>query len=270
MKFNAYAENDTSVFGLHIKSCGHIFAKHGRKISRPNGRTDWLLFYVVKETETFYLNSKVNAPAGSFVIFKPYEPQEHIYLGDKTAEFYYVHFTADEHFDLLGLHSSTIYSVKPSATICSLFEAIIEEVQLTQPCYEEICVFKLLEIMSLLKRKVINSNVPHREYQNKIAFVIQKMNREYYQNNSLEEYAEMCRMSKFHFLRVFKEITGMSPLAYRNKIRMKYARELLEDTSMPVNEIGESLGYDSPSYFCDAFKKETGMSPSQFRKHAGN
>lgn len=267
MIFNAYANQAVNVMGVSIVSCGHVFAKNGRKIDRPNGRVDWLLFYVAKECETFYLNEeKVDAPAGSFVIFKPYERQQHVYLGDKTAEFYYVHFMAGEEFDLLGFKTSIVYTVKPSAAICSLFEEMVNEVQLKQPCYEALCVFKMMEILSLLKRKVIDLNIPHKEYYNKIAFVIQIMNREYFRNDTLEDYAQMCQLSKFHFLRKFEEITGMTPIAYRNKIRMEHARELLQDTTMPINEIGSMVGYDSQPYFCDAFKKEAGLSPAQFRK----
>ena len=92
------------------------------------------------------------------------------------------------------------------------------------------------------------------------------MNKELQKDYNLDEYAKMCNMSKFHFLRVFKSITGTSPLEYRNKIRIDHAKELLQDTTKPVNEIAAGLGYSSDAYFCDAFKKKIGVSPSQYRK----
>ena len=73
-------------------------------------------------------------------------------------------------------------------------------------------------------------------------------------------------MSKFHFLRVFKDITGTSPLEYRNSIRLDHAKELLEDTNIPINEISREVGYSSDTYFCDVFKTKIGMSPSSYRK----
>ena len=94
------------------------------------------------------------------------------------------------------------------------------------------------------------------------------MNREYKKNYTLDDYAKMCNMSKFHFLRIFKGITGASPFEYRNKIRLDHAKELLLDTPLPINEIGRSVGYSSNSYFCDAFKAKTGTSPSVYRKTA--
>ena len=71
-------------------------------------------------------------------------------------------------------------------------------------------------------------------------------------------------------MRVFKEITGVSPLEYRNKIRIDHAKELLEDDSIPVGEVGALVGYASASYFCDAFKKRTGYSPIQYRQMIKN
>ena len=52
MIWNAYSEEKVRNFGLNVKSCGHIFAKNGREINRPQGRGDWLLFYVFKGCET--------------------------------------------------------------------------------------------------------------------------------------------------------------------------------------------------------------------------
>ena len=54
MIFNVYARESEKVNGINLVSCGHIFAKSGREIYRPNGRDDWLLFYIAKESETFY------------------------------------------------------------------------------------------------------------------------------------------------------------------------------------------------------------------------
>ena len=76
----------------------------------------------------------------------------------------------------------------------------------------------------------------------------------------------MCCMSKYHFLRVFRQVTGRTPLEYRNEIRIRHARELLENSFLSVSEIGETLGYTSPAYFSDAFKRQIGISPATYRK----
>ena len=94
MIFNSYAKQKESLAGMHLVSCGHIFAKEGREIYRPKGREDFLLFYVAKGTETFYLARAERAKAGSFILFAPGEKQHHAYLESGTGEFafgYYIH-----------------------------------------------------------------------------------------------------------------------------------------------------------------------------------
>ena len=265
MRFTAYSDQKEAVFGIKIRSCGHIFAKCGREISRPEGRDDWLLFYVAKEHETFFLESEVEAPAGSFIIFRPGEKQHHIYRGNKTAEFYYIHFETED-ISFSELESSKMYRIEPSSEISGIFEEIINDIQLKRPCHEKLSVFKFLQIMGILERKALWGDDTHGKYLNEIEMVVQKINRDYFENVSLDEYARMCRMSKYHFLRVFENVTGMTPISYRNRIRLERAKELLKDTNLSVHDIGARVGYTSQSYFCDAFKKEVGVSPANYRK----
>ena len=266
MIFNAYQNTNTDLFGISIVSSGHIFAEQGRTISRPNGRSDYLLFYVAKGSEHLFLNTEVELTEGSFVIFRPFEKQLHIQKSPKISEFYFVHFNAPEGFDLFGLESSVAYFSKPSTKIIDLFEEIINELQSKQPVYEKLCATKLFNIFFLLKRKCERATNPLGQYTDKISFIIQKMNIEYEKNYSLEDYAQMCCMSKYHFLRVFKDVTGCSPIDYRNSIKLEHAKELLCETDNTIDEISMSVGYTSNAYFCNAFKSKFGISPSLYRK----
>jgi len=268
MIFNAYQDTNAGIAGISVVSCGHIFARKGRKIDRPSGRSDYLLFYIAKGQEHFFLEKEAIGKEGTFIFFRPFEKQKHIYEGDSGGEFYYIHFNAPDGFDLFGFESSALYDTKPSAKIRDIFEEIISELQTKQPAYEMVCVSRLFHIVSLLTRKAAKEATPQGRYFDRISFAIQNMNREYEKNHTLDDYAQMCNMSKFHFLRIFKDITGTSPLEYRNKIRLDHAKELLEDTSLPINEISQKTGYSSETYFCDAFKAKTGVSPSQYRKRS--
>ena len=63
----------------------------------------------------------------------------------------------------------------------------------------------------------------------------------------------------------FKAVYGSSIYQYMKTYRMQTARVLLQDTSRSVTEIAATLGYDNPSKFSEAFKKEYGISPTLFR-----
>ena len=128
------------------------------------------------------------------------------------------------------------------------------------------CVAKLFSILFLLKRKCEKATNPLGQYADKISFIIQKMNKEYEKNYALEDYAKMCCMSKYHFLRVFKSVTGCSPIEYRNSIRLEHAKELLCETDNTIDKISISIGYTTNAYFCNVFKLKFGMTPSQYRK----
>lgn len=268
MIFNAYSDSSDGIFGISVKSAGQIFADNGRRISRPSGREDWLLFYVAKGTERFFLEGRTDdANDGSFIFFRPNEKQDHICVGDKKAEFYFVHFDAPENFELFGFRSSTVYGSDADPTVTDLFSEIITELQTKRAMYEKICAAKLLELIGYLARRKADEKVSRYRYGSQISFVIQNMNREFYEDRALEDYADMCKMSRFHFLRVFKEVTGQSPMEYRNSIRIEHAKRILEDEDIPVSDVGLRVGYTSPSYFCDAFKKKVGSSPQKYRQN---
>lgn len=266
MIYNAYQDTNKDLFGFSVVSAGHIFAQPGRTIFRPNGRADHLLFYVAKGSEHLFLEHEVELQEGSFVFFRPYEKQMHVQRSSKISEFYFIHFNAPSDFDLFGFESSVAYVNEPSTKIRDMFEEIINELQSKEPEYENICASKLFNIILLLKRKYKKSSGLLGQYTDKISFIIQKMNKEYYENYSLEDYAQLCCMSKYHFLRVFKNITGCSPIEYRNTIRLEHAKDLLSDTESSVNEISRNVGYSNGAYFCNAFKNAFGVSPGEYRK----
>jgi len=264
MIFNSYAERKETLAGIKLVSCGQVFAEPGREINRPSGRDDWLLFYVAKECETFYIEKAIVAEPGSFIIFAPGEKQHHVYNGDATAEFYYVHFQCDALPEGITLETSRVYSLPFHKRYSSIFEEIIEETLSKKPNYEILCISQLLYILSSIQREATKADVSYSRSWNGIARAVQHMNRYCEQNLRLEDYAAMCHMSKYHFLRVFKAVTGATPLEYRAGIRIDHAKELLKNSNFSVSEISENLGYSSLAYFSAAFKKATGCSPTEY------
>lgn len=89
------------------------------------------------------------------------------------------------------------------------------------------------------------------------------------ENNSIEELARMCALSAGSFRRLFFECKGMSPVDYRNSLRVRRAGELLASGKYTVSEVAEAVGIPDSKYFSKTFKRYTGMLPSQVRAHAG-
>lgn len=82
----------------------------------------------------------------------------------------------------------------------------------------------------------------------------------------LDALAAKADLSKFHFHRLFKEATGMSPAKFQLDARMKEARRRLRETKQSVVTIALDTGFSSPSHFAQVFRREAGMTPSEFRR----
>lgn len=82
----------------------------------------------------------------------------------------------------------------------------------------------------------------------------------------VEEISEMFNYSKYHFARLFKETTGFTLVEHITKRRCEHARLLLRDTQKSVSQICYECGFDTPSYFTKAFKKQYDILPSDYRK----
>ena len=95
---------------------------------------------------------------------------------------------------------------------------------------------------------------------------IELMHSQLDQNLSLKDLAAASYLSTFHFARLFKKITGVTPHNYLAAIRTEKAQLLLADHSLSINAIAAKVGYLSSSHFTKAFRSATGTTPREFRK----
>ena len=83
---------------------------------------------------------------------------------------------------------------------------------------------------------------------------------------ALERLAKLCSMSVSNFRREWKKIYGDSPLRYRDRIRLRSAKEYLSSGYYSVTEIAEKCGFEDVSYFVRFFRKHEGMTPGEWKK----
>lgn len=88
----------------------------------------------------------------------------------------------------------------------------------------------------------------------------------YYKKISVKELSDYVHYSSSYIIKLFKEKKGITITEYLVSLRIDKAKELLEYTSKSIQEISRELGYKSPYYFSNQFKKLTGKSPRSYRK----
>lgn len=96
--------------------------------------------------------------------------------------------------------------------------------------------------------------------------VLDFMRENLHRHLTLAEFAREAGLSTFHFLRVFKAVTGRTPHRHLTELRVETARRHLENGSLPVGEIAYLCGFSSPAHLSTVFTRTVGTSPSAYRR----
>ncbi|WP_373216720.1 helix-turn-helix domain-containing protein [Ruminococcus sp. 5_1_39BFAA] len=258
---------------LFVGSCGtyHLYTQNRLPTHRPRGRLDYQILYIASGKAHFYFHGKEEViSAGNMVLYRPKEEQRYYYYGVDQTEVYWVHFTGNNVKNILRkygiaddvhvIHTGTSLEYK------RLFLLMIQELKLCKEDYEEMLVSYLRELLIMIHRVILSKPRGKSFFlMNEIDAAVQYFHANYHKAISIEDYAASHNMSTSWFIRNFKEYTNATPAQYILSLRISNARTLLETTAYNVSEISNIIGYENPLYFSRIFKKQCGMSPSEFR-----
>ncbi|MGL1894582.1 MAG: PocR ligand-binding domain-containing protein [Spirochaetaceae bacterium] len=96
-----------------------------------------------------------------------------------------------------------------------------------------------------------------------ISFIHEKYKEKIY----LNDMAYKCNISPSYFSKIFKRELGENFSNYVNKVKVDYAKKILETTNLPIIDISLDFGFDDCGYFIKVFKKFTGETPASYRTH---
>lgn len=85
---------------------------------------------------------------------------------------------------------------------------------------------------------------------------------------TLDQLAKVCNMSVTNFRREWQKKYRMTPIQYRDKIRLSCAKEYLICGYYSVSEVAGRCGFENPTYFIRFFEKHVGMTPGEFKKQS--
>ena len=260
---------------LIVTSCGtyRLYTRPKLPTWRPRGRLDYQLIYIASGKAHFHFDDKEEiVTAGHMVLYRPKEAQKYEYYAQDQTEVYWVHFTGGNVKNLLrsyGISDDTkVFYCGSGLEYQHHFRLMIQELQLCRDDYQEMLEIHLRQMLIMLHRYLKSSaKIENGMIAEEIDKAMLYFNEHYNENISIEEYAASRHMSTSWFIRNFKQYTSSTPMQYILSIRISNAENLLENTEYNLTEISNIIGYENPLYFSRIFKKQKGLSPSEYRKN---
>ncbi|MBR2466769.1 MAG: helix-turn-helix domain-containing protein [Clostridia bacterium] len=201
-----------------------------------------------------------NLSPGS-VIYLPKGSQHSVTAPVRSLEFFRVNFTVTD----IASAEETVFSDSPvlitHSTPQSIFDICFELTSLTlRPRTDFKAMAPLCELVDFCIRELSADTYKG------IDIAVNYIADHCIEKIDISDLANMCFMSYSHFFRTFKTKFDMTPIEYKNSLRIKKAKKLLCEHDCSVGEIAEMLGFEGVCYFTRAFKKHVGISPANYRK----
>lgn len=122
-----------------------------------------------------------------------------------------------------------------------------------------------LELFLLELPETAEALSPSTTAQQQFSTIVEMMEKHLGEMLSVEELAALCHMSVGNLKRVFRMFADCGVAKYFLSLKMRHARQLLRE-EQSIAAVAAALGFAEPAYFCTVFKRETGLTPGEYRK----
>ena len=148
-----------------------------------------------------------------------------------------------------------------SGIILSILEVIVEECANQTTDYEDMVSAKLCELCIYLSR----ASEKQKAKDKSLEYIVNYINENYFEKIHMADCARQLQMSYSHFQNKFRQATGLSPKNYLLKRRLSAARHLLLYSELNCTEIALRCGFSTSALFSLLFRKEYGVTPTEYR-----
>lgn len=273
MSNNRYDISENSLRKINAKLLYVSISKYGSDwASTPHTHNFTEIFYVLRGKGRFMVDGHTfNVKENDFVVVNP--SVEHTeYSVDSTPLEYAVVGIDGTTFSQDKSENSKSYKVYnyPSYREEFLFylKMIVRETKSNEPYNQEICnnIFELLIITMIRKGDFIISSPTKQSHNKECGKIKRYIDSNFHQSITLDDLVGVTHLNKFYLVHSFKKNYGTSPINYLIEKRIAESRHLLESTNNSVSVISNAVGFSSPAYFSQIFKKTTGISPMDYRR----
>ncbi|NLP46853.1 MAG: AraC family transcriptional regulator [Epulopiscium sp.] len=164
--------------------------------------------------------------------------------------------------------------ISNNSKIQSCIITVIHELKNKKLGFELAVKSSVFQLLTLLFRHHATTILSDKEYTLRIRNIqrlnpiLQYIYNHYTEKITLDLLCSLANSSRYHFCRVFKQITNKTPIEYINFLRIHHAENLLKQTDMNVTEIALASGFNNLNYFSRTFKKYKKISPSMIKKES--
>lgn len=251
---------------------------YNMKMTHKHNHYEILNVYSADNNVTLYIyNKKYVLPPNSFVLVPPYTP--HCVERNFHSNRLLLNFSADfgeKVFDFLDIdiqeffsNSVLSYSPKQISELYSIGKKMITEMRKSGNAVATPTIRLLSAQFADILTHYSSSPAPqiYLSELSEISMITDYLKTHYSAHITLDELAEKFKMNKFSLCKKFRRETDLSVVDFLNQIRVNHARDLLENSSMRMDEITAKTGFESVAYFSRVFKNYTGISPTAYRKN---
>ncbi|MFD0671539.1 AraC family transcriptional regulator [Cohnella sp. GCM10027633] len=168
-----------------------------------------------------------------------------------------------------GSLSEPVIRIPSSDPLIAKFAEFHDTLQLSERAHrKEHFILFIMAVMQSLRLFVEYNDKTHQNDPRKFTHterIMEWIERHFKRQVSLDLMAEQLHLSPFYLSHLFKETTGKSITDYIIARRIDEAFKLLSSTSLSMKEIADRIGVRNATYFCQFFKKHTGLTPGQYR-----
>ncbi|MBQ5591047.1 MAG: helix-turn-helix domain-containing protein [Clostridia bacterium] len=222
-----------------------------------SGRVSHSFLYIEEGEYVYHFkNEKIKGLSGD-VIFLPKGSSYEYKIISETAKCYQVEFNLKANGQFADWESPTLLSEKNSEMASKYFPDLFTSFRKgSEGLFKSYSI--VMHCLSLVND---NSEKPKSKIKPALDYIEQNYTLEF----SATFLSSLCNMSASQLRRLFQTEIGMSPLKYRNSLRIKEASALLKSRELSVSEISDILNFDTPYAFSKAFKNEKGISPKAYQ-----
>lgn len=238
-----------------------------KRCEYPNGRGQYGLVYAVSGDAEYRFSTgkRCRMSSGDILLLSA----DAAYSIATKGEFrhYTVNFDIHEDRSDLEFFKEPYYLIAPDNTeqYRQSFKRLASLWTTKKTGYEMLSMACLYELLSLIYFDIYEKHFGTTAHL-RLQTAREHIERNFCEKLRLEELAELSDMSVTNFRREWTRIYGESPMQYRDRVRVSYARELLLSGYYTVTEVADKCGFSDVSYFARFFKKHTGVPPGAFKR----